>query len=161
MQDLISIIIPVYNVEKYLRQCLDSIVNQTYTNLEIICINDKSTDNSAEILEEFLQKDERIKVINNKENVGSAISRNYGLDIAAGKYIAFVDSDDYIDEKYIESMLNKMKQVNCDIVLNLSIYSNGVSILDNYTQMPKIQNNGDFLDCFSVINFLPVFIWSR
>ena len=95
MQQLkISVIVPVYNVEKYLKQCLDSIVNQTYKNLEIIIVNDGTKDNSMKIVEEYLQ-DKRIKVIN-KENGGLSSARNIGIKEATGDYISFIDSDDYI-----------------------------------------------------------------
>lgn len=96
MSDLVSIIVPVYNAEKYLNKCLDSIVNQTYSNLEIILINDGSTDNSLSICNDYTNKDGRIIVID-KHNTGAADSRNEGLKKATGKYIMFVDSDDFID----------------------------------------------------------------
>lgn len=91
----VSIIVPVYNVENYLRKCLDSLINQTLKNIEIICINDGSTDNSLSILEEYASKDERIIVIN-QENAGVSSARNRGLEIATGEYIAFVDADDSV-----------------------------------------------------------------
>ena len=89
----LSVIIPVYNDEKYLRECLDSVCNQTLDDIEIICINDGSTDSSPEILNEYSQADERIIIIN-QENRGPAASRNNGLDIAKGEYIAFLDAAD-------------------------------------------------------------------
>ncbi|HJA50079.1 MAG TPA: glycosyltransferase, partial [Candidatus Fusicatenibacter intestinipullorum] len=92
----ISVIIPVYNVEKYLKRCLDSVINQTYKNLEIILIDDGSTDNSGKICDEYAQKDERIIVIH-KENGGVSSARNKGLDICIGDYISFIDSDDWIN----------------------------------------------------------------
>ena len=90
----LSIIIPVYNVEKYLPKCLDSILNQSFKDFEIICINDGSSDNSLKILEEY--KDKRIIIIN-KENAGSGVARNAGLEIAKGEYIFFVDGDDWLE----------------------------------------------------------------
>ncbi len=92
-EPLISIIIPVYNVEKYLSKCLDSVINQTYKNLEIICINDSSQDNSLKILKRYAEIDSRIKVIV-KENEGVSEARNRGLDVSNGEYIMFVDADD-------------------------------------------------------------------
>lgn len=89
----VSIVVPIYNVEKYLRQCLDSIVNQTLKNIEIICVNDGSTDNSLKIIQEFADKDSRIKIIN-KENTGYGNSMNIGFDAAIGEYIGIVESDD-------------------------------------------------------------------
>lgn len=95
MQSLVSVIIPVYNVKNYLIRCLESIIRQSYTNLEIICINDGSTDGSERILEEFSKKDDRIKIIHQK-NKGLSAARNTGLDYVHGEYISFVDSDDYL-----------------------------------------------------------------
>lgn len=112
---LISIIIPVYNVEKYVRRCLDSITLQTYTNLEIIIVNDGSTDNSKNICEEYVSKDNRIKMIN-QNNFGLSSARNVGIELANGKYIAFVDSDDFVDLNYIKSMYDEASINNTDIV---------------------------------------------
>lgn len=105
----LSVIIPVYNVEKYLRNCLDSVINQTYKNLEIICINDGSPDNSLAILEEYAAKDERIIVIN-QENAGVSTARNAGLDRATGEYIAFVDSDDWLEPECFELAITEFEQ---------------------------------------------------
>ena len=95
MKDLISVIVPVYNVKNYLEKCLDSIINQTYKNLEIILINDGSTDESLDICYMYEKKDKRIKVYN-QENHGLSYTRNRGIELARGKYIGFVDSDDVI-----------------------------------------------------------------
>ena len=89
----ISVILPVYNVEKYLRQCLDTIIGQTLKEIEILCVDDGSTDNSAKILEEYAQKDQRVKVFTQK-NAGAGAARNLGLRHASGKYLSFQDSDD-------------------------------------------------------------------
>ena len=115
MKDLISIIIPVYNVEKYLRKCLDSVINQSYNNLEIIIINDNSTDNSLNILLEYKKLDSRIKVINLEKNKGVSYSRNIGIDNSNGEYITFIDSDDYVEIDYIETLYNLIKENNYDI----------------------------------------------
>ena len=90
----VSIIVPVYNVKKYITQCIDSVLNQEYINIELILIDDGSNDGSEIICEEYAQKDDRIKVIH-KKNEGQSIARNLGIDIASGKYIFFLDSDDY------------------------------------------------------------------
>ena len=116
MEDLITIIVPIYNVEKYLRECIESICRQTYRNIEIILINDGSNDNSAKICDEYKEKDSRIKVIH-KENGGVSSARNKGLEIAKGAYITFVDGDDYIDEKYCEKLLKNLKENNVECVL--------------------------------------------
>lgn len=112
--ELISIIVPVYNVEKYLEKCLDSITNQTYKNLEIIVIDDGSTDKSGIICDKYAQKDNRIKVIH-KLNGGLSDARNAGLDICTGDYIGFVDSDDYIEPDMYEYLLEKSKETNADV----------------------------------------------
>lgn len=105
---LISIIVPIYKVEPYLRRCLDSIVNQTYTNLEIILVDDGSPDNCPQICDEYAAKDNRIVVIH-KENGGLSDARNAGLDICRGEYVSFVDSDDWVADIYIEVMLKAIK----------------------------------------------------
>ena len=102
---LVSIIVPIYKVEPYLRRCLDSIVNQTYTNLEIILVDDGSPDNCPQTCDEYAAKDNRIIVIH-KENGGLSDARNIGLDIWKGDYISFVDSDDWVEKKYIEIFKN-------------------------------------------------------
>ncbi len=112
----VSIIVPVYNVEEYLSKCLTSITNQTLKDIEIICVNDGSTDNSLAILNEFAKKDSRIKVINETNN-GVAKTRNIGIEKATGEYIGFVDSDDYIDLDYFEKLYSSATQNNSDIAI--------------------------------------------
>lgn len=111
---LISVIIPVYNVEKYLHRCLDSVIAQTYQNLEIICVDDGSIDDSGKICDQYAVRDARIKVIH-QENQGLSAARNKGLDAAEGEYIAFVDSDDYILEDMYKKMLDKLLNYNVDL----------------------------------------------
>ena len=105
----ISVIIPVYNVEQYLPKCLDSVLNQTLKDIEIICINDESPDNCAQILEEYQKRDSRIIILNQK-NSGQGSARNRGLEIAKGKYIQFLDSDDFYEPTCCEEMYNLMEQ---------------------------------------------------
>lgn len=112
---MISVIIPVYNVEKYLSQCLESVIRQTYQDLEIIVIDDGSTDESPRICDEYAEKDTRIRVIH-KQNAGAASARNAGLKIATGEYLAFVDSDDYLNTNAYETMLGIMQRTTADIV---------------------------------------------
>ena len=112
----ISIIIPVYNTEKYLKKCLDSIINQTLKSLEIICIDDCSTDNCLHILKEYQLKDNRIKIIEQKENKGQGVARNLGLNIAEGKYIMFLDPDDWLELNALEILYKKSKETNADII---------------------------------------------
>ncbi len=119
--DLISIIVPIYNVEKYLRKCIDSIVNQTYKNLEIILVDDGSPDNCGAICDEYAKKDERIKVIH-KENGGLSDARNAGIDAATGKYIGFIDSDDYIAPDMYEKLYFAMFKAKADIAISNFLY---------------------------------------
>ncbi len=113
---MISIIVPVYNVEAYLPQCLDSLIHQTYQDLEIICVNDGSTDHSLDILQEYSRKDKRIKLIS-RENRGISASRNEALEIASGKFVMCVDSDDWISEQTCEKALNAIQANDCNLVL--------------------------------------------
>lgn len=113
-EDLVSIIIPIYNVEKYLHKCIDSVLNQTYKNLEIILVDDGSLDNCPKICDEYAKKDSRIKVIH-KKNGGISDTRNNGIEASTGKYISFVDGDDYIDEHMIEELCKNIKETNADI----------------------------------------------
>lgn len=110
----VSVCIPVYNVEKYLRECLDSVINQTLEDIEIICVNDGSTDNSLNILNEYAKKDERIKIID-KPNSGYGASMNRALNIAKGEYIGIVESDDFTQNDMFESLYNLAKQNDADI----------------------------------------------
>ena len=116
----VSVIIPVYNTEQYLRECLDSVVNQTLKDIEIICVNDGSTDNSGRILEEYAEKDSRIKVIH-KENTGSANSRNVGIEIATGEYLGFIDSDDYISKNYFQELYKSALNNMADIAMTSGV----------------------------------------
>ena len=118
---LITIAVAVYNTEKFLKDCMDSVVNQTYQNLEIICVNDCSTDKSLEILEEYAAKDKRIKIITNEKNSGLGVTRNVGIDAAHGEYILFIDSDDWLDLTACEKLITKAKEGDSDVVF-FSIY---------------------------------------
>ena len=143
MDSLISIIVPVYNVEKYLEKCINSIINQTYKNLDIILINDGSTDNSGKVCDKFKSKDSRIKVIH-KENGGLSDARNAGLKIANGEYIGFVDSDDYIAPDMFETLYNLTQKYNAEIsiVSFYEIYNTktiGVRDSRQLQQMNKIE----------------------
>lgn len=112
----VSVIIPVYNVENYLDRCLKSVLDQTEKNIEILCIDDCSTDNSLNILKNYAKTDERLHIFYNQHNYGQAYSRNIGLDAAKGEYIIFVDSDDYIDNRAIEEMYDTAIKRNLDLL---------------------------------------------
>ena len=111
----ISVIVPVYNAESYLRRCIDSIINQTYTNLEIILINDESPDNSGAICNEYAKNDNRIIVVH-QANIGPGGARNTGVKIATGNYIAFVDADDYLDLSAYENLIPFILENDLDVV---------------------------------------------
>lgn len=130
--DKVSVIVPVYNVEKYLRRCLDSIINQTYRNLEIILVDDGSPDNCGVICDEYASKDHRVQVIH-RENGGLSVARNAGLDVATGEYIAFVDSDDWLADEFVEKLHANAEQ-NALVVTNLFFWESDIK---NWTAMEQ------------------------
>lgn len=146
----VSVIIPVYNVEKYLRKCLDSVINQTLKDIEIICVDDGSTDGSGKILDEYAQKDERIKVIHQK-NQGLACSRNNAMKIAQGEYILFLDSDDYIREDTCEILFKQALAHNLDMLSfsGINFDNNSGKLQKNtYYQYDYLPKNFD-TECFN------------
>lgn len=138
----ISVIIPIYNVEKYLNDCLNSVIKQSYKNLEILLIDDHGKDNSINIAKNFEKQDNRIKILSYGENKGVSFARNYGLQNATGEYVLFVDSDDFVEEQYIEELINNIK--NNDIIQNnnwIEYYSNNKIIeISNKNLTPNIWN---------------------
>lgn len=137
-EDLISVIVPVYNVEKYIKNCIDSIINQTYKNLEIILIDDGSKDNSGKICDEYTKLDNRIKAIH-KKNGGLSDARNVGIDNATGKYITFIDSDDYVENDYVEYLYKLIKKYN----VKMSISSYKVICKNETKIIDMAKNNKD------------------
>ena len=157
MKDMVSIIVPVYNVEKYLDKCVDSIVHQSYKELEIILVDDGSKDSSGQLCDKWKQIDNRIKVIH-KPNAGLGYARNSGLDIATGKYIMFVDSDDFIDEKMVEKLYVKMQTTESDTVfcgLN-RVYPDGRSV-----EVPAAYNDQSFEGADIINNVLLEMVGSK
>ncbi|WP_400078913.1 glycosyltransferase [Winogradskyella sp. R77965] len=130
MEEKISVIIPVYKVEEYLNRCIDSIINQTYKNLEIILVNDGSPDKSGEICDSYTSIDDRVIVIH-KENEGSSCARNAGLDVATGDYISYVDSDDYLEVNMLETVMKYMLKNNLEVLEIEPKFSTGNKIFDN------------------------------
>lgn len=156
--DLISIIVPIYNVEKYLRMCLDSIENQTYSNLEVLLIDDGSTDDSGKVCQEYVARDSRFRYIK-KENGGASDARNFGIDRASGEYLSFVDSDDWLAPTYVEDLYQVAKRTHADtVVAHYTIYNEEdrhyhVHIWDDYyertytgkelvLELPSLELNG-------------------
>lgn len=127
MNELVSVIVPIYGVEEYLEKCINSIINQTYKNLEIILVDDGSPDRCPEICDEYAIKDSRIKVIH-KKNGGLSDARNAGLDVAKGDYFVFVDSDDWIESTMIEHLLNTCKKFNVNLAACGRYVTDGVDI---------------------------------
>ncbi len=149
-QALISVIIPVYNVEEYLRECVDSVLNQTYGIFEIILVDDGSADSSGTICDEYIEKDERVTVVHQK-NGGLSVARNTGLSEAKGDYIYFLDSDDYITENAFEILLGIAEKDSSDIVFfdAVSFADKGdFTVKQNYIRKNKYQTAGG-LDVFS------------
>lgn len=148
----LSIIVPVYNVEQYLDNCINSILNQTYRNFELILIDDGSPDKSAEICDKYRLLDNRIKVIH-KKNGGLSSARNAGLEIATGKYIGFVDSDDWINKDMYDKMLNLAEKNEADIVQceYLEVYDNKIIMQPKENSEFEVSNKFDALE--KIINF--------
>ncbi len=144
-KDKISIIVPIYNVEKYLKRCVNSIINQTYKNLEIILVNDGSTDNCLTICENFKKKDKRIFIIN-KENGGLSDARNKGIEKATGLYVTFIDSDDYVEKDYVQFLYDTIVDESADISIcsYQAVYENG-KILKQKENLKETLNPHDTL----------------
>ena len=157
----VSIILPVYNVEQYLRQCLDSITKQTFKDFEVVVVNDCSPDNSLQIIEEYQQKDSRIVLFNMPTNQGISKARNEGLKLAKGKYIIFVDSDDWVRKDYVEFLFNNIEEMNCDVFsAGFMSYNNQTSKYthEKYSPLTLKSKSNKALILFPNINSGP---WSK
>lgn len=161
MEDKISVVIPVYKVEKYLDECLESVVNQTYKNLEIILVDDGSPDNCPKMCDEWAIKDERIKVIH-KENGGLSDARNAGIKIATGKYLSFIDSDDYVENNLYEVAIKKLKDNNAQIFIfgRSYLYGNNKEINSN-KKIELIMNSEEALDKMNMFQYYDVAAWDK
>lgn len=133
----VSVVIPVYNVEKYLPECLDSVINQTYKNLQIILVDDGSTDSSGKICDEYAEKDDRITVVH-QSNAGAGAAKNTGLELIDGDYFSIIDSDDYIELDMYEKMVNSLEKYNSDIAQCLF---RNVFVNDSFDRKYKIKGN--------------------
>ncbi|MBQ6210565.1 MAG: glycosyltransferase [Prevotella sp.] len=132
---IISIVIPVYNVEKLLRKCLDSILSQTFTDYELIIVDDGSADQSGKICDEYKEKDQRIVSVIHQENQGSSAARNAGLSLAKGKYLSFIDADDWVEPQYLQSMLDCAEREHADLVIS--------SFIRESTDYPALYNRNE------------------
>lgn len=153
---LITIVVPIYNVEKYLEKCIKTLINQTYSNLEIILVNDGSPDNSLKICNQYLKEDNRIKIIN-KENGGLSDARNAGLKMARGEYICFIDSDDYIELDMIEKTKKKLLEEELDVVI-FGLYNEVVDSNENIINQKK--QSIDLVNFNSIISIIG-YAWNK
>ena len=161
--ELISVIVPIYNVENYLGKCLDSIINQLYKNLEIILIDDGSTDNSGKICDQYRKKDNRIKVIHNC-NEGLSCARNKGLNIANGSLISFIDSDDYLEPEMFLELKNNMDKYESDISMCNFYYEKNEkrSIKNNsYNGDFVVFGKDKFIKIYEEFNSVSVYAWNK
>ncbi len=160
---LISVIIPVYNAEKYLRKCLDSVVSQTLTDIEVICVDDCSTDGSLRILREYEKNDPRVRVIHCEQNNRQAVARNIGMSVATGKYIGFVDNDDWIDSDRYEKLYKAVEEEKADIALagSVDVYENGcVKLYNRHTESRKVLGGVTFLQKLVSRKILAGEVWN-
>ena len=160
MDEKISVIVPVYNVEQYLERCVDSIINQTYKNLEIILVNDGSTDNSGQLCDELAKKDDRIRVIH-KKNGGVSETRNLGIRESNGNYVTFIDSDDVVSVKMIEELYSNLIDNGADLSIGNVIhnYNTNNVVFDNSNNDILLWNNEEALKEFlkaKITSFYPV-----
>ena len=162
MDEKISVIVPVYNVEQYLERCVDSIINQTYKNLEIILVNDGSTDNSGQLCDELAKKDSRIRVIH-KENGGVSEARNFGVKEISGEYVIFIDSDDYINKRMINVLYSQIKLEEADVSVCgvMNVYENNHIPQARNINEYLILNNEGFLSEYLKGERIPGGIWNK
>lgn len=157
----ISIIVPVYNVEKYLNKCVDSILNQTFRDFELILVDDGSPDNSGAICDQYAEQDSRVKVIHN-ENRGISEARNSGINIAKGKYYGFVDSDDYIAEDMFEILYKNIRKYNADISsVELISVQNGVLKTKNKKNVEKVYNQKETMQAVIEGTDFYAYVWNK
>ena len=160
-KDLVSIIVPVYNASKYLENCLNSILKQTYNNIEVILIDDGSTDNSLEICKEYKKNDKRIKIIH-KENGGISSVRNLGVKESKGKYICFVDSDDYIEKDYVEVLYSGIKKYKTKLCFGgyRNVYNDGTAV-DKFSNKTYKLSKVKTLNKLLYVDGVDVSPWSK
>ena len=161
MGELITIALPVYNVENYLKRCMDSVLCQTYQNLEIILVDDGSVDGSGKMCDEYAKKDKRVKVIH-KENGGLSSARNAAIEIAKGEYITFVDTDDWIEPTYVEELYDAIKKYDCDMSICgfAQIFENGEIFSKEHVEQVKVVRE-DPLTVFYGKTYIGHYSWAK
>lgn len=159
---LASIIVPIYNVEKYLDECVQSIISQTYRNIEILLIDDGTRDRSGEIADCWAEKDERIRVIHQK-NQGISAARNIGLREVKGEYIFFVDSDDYIAENYVEELVSAMEKENTDISMCrfFGLWQDGIRLVTSMPDRSMCMNSKEYLQNLYTFSGSCSVVWNK
>lgn len=162
MNEVVSVIVPIYNVEQYLDKCVDSILNQTYKNIEVILVDDGSPDNCGRMCDNYSKKDSRIKVIH-KGNGGLSDARNVGIDNANGKYICFVDSDDYIENRYIELLYKSIKENNVDIAqCGIKKISDDEILIENIGYKNSgVKKSKKMLEDLYTTNWENIVVWNK
>ena len=157
----VSIIVPIFNAEIYLERCLNSLVNQNYSNIEILLINDGSIDSSRKICESFMERDKRIILFNNK-NMGVSYSRNFGMQNCTGDFVTFVDSDDYVSNDYISILIDYQVKDDYDIVIsNAKDVIENIIIEKDVKGLPRVLNRDDTLNAFFTSKTFSPVCWGR
>ena len=161
MEDKISVIIPIYKVEEYLNECIESAVNQTYKNLEIILVDDESPDNCPKMCDDWAKKDDRIIVIH-KKNGGVSDARNTGIRVASGKYLSFLDADDYIENNLFEIAINKLKENDAQIFILGRSYLYGHKKEVKYSKdIEIVMDSKEALDKMNMFQYYDVAVWGK
>ena len=162
MQPKISIIIPVYNVEPYLSRCIDSVLNQSFSNFELILINDGSTDQSGDICDEYAVKDNRVRVVH-QPNSGVSVARNYGIRLAKGDFITFIDGDDYVETDLLKVLYELVIENQCDMAMCSYKLIYDDKIIDSGTNQWRMYDNKEACELFFCDQkpFAPSYTWGR
>lgn len=162
MKVKISVIIPIYNTERYLHRCLESVCHQTLRDIEIICVNDASTDNSLSIAKQFAFEDNRVNIINMPDNRGVAMARNEGMKAAHGEHVYFIDSDDWIDNTYLETMLRTIEQQGVDVIVNTRFINEYDDTAKNrQSNFSFFDKKGEVIAASTVERLFPPIIWAH
>lgn len=159
--ELISVIVPIYKVEQYLERCINSLVHQSYINMEIVLVDDGSPDRCGEICDSWAAKDSRIKVVH-KKNGGLSDARNAGVEVAAGEYIAFVDSDDWLHLDYLQKLYQTMQETRSDIVECEIIHTTGEEEVPEFDKIkPEIYSPQDALRYLIEDRIFHQYVWNK